>query len=205
MKFLSRKALLVILSLGMPLAQASDTDSSPSKFKAVLGFVATATLLIAGKKVYNSFFRPANLEAVKEVHCKETAENQAHLDSVITPFNRAKEEASELLNLAERTRDGAYDTHKQKNTTLSWNKYYCAQDDYTKAKKHRDSVFGAQDAAITDAELRLAAHQLNIDKKRNDGLRRLKMQKESWFSLTMQTKDNEVIWFPRVRAFLSRR
>lgn len=36
MKSLSKKALLVALSLGMPLAHASDTDSSPSKFKNVV-------------------------------------------------------------------------------------------------------------------------------------------------------------------------
>ncbi|MBS1986365.1 hypothetical protein JST99_00320 [Candidatus Dependentiae bacterium] len=224
MKCLSRKALLVILSLGMPLAQASDTDSSPSKFKAVLGFVATATVLIAGKNVYNSFFRPANLEAVEKVYNEKTTNNKADLDSVIESCNRAKEEVSQSLKDAEKTYKEASQTNKRVYAELKAAKarsepfefktfkkasdnFFSAQTAWQKAICDRGKVVAAQNAVINKANARFTDRLNKINKENEDALWRLEMQKKSWFCLAASIRRDgqfdRFIVAPRLRAFLS--
>ncbi len=81
MKLLPRKALLVVLSLGMPPAHTSDTDSSScNKFKVALRtLAATAAALVATKAVYNRCYRFQNKQEVQEAFHKEVEKHESDL------------------------------------------------------------------------------------------------------------------------------
>ncbi len=177
MKLLPKKALLVALSLGMPLAHASNTDSSSSYNKLKVAF-GTLAAFVATKAAYNSCYRDkkekSTVERYNEIVRKEEkriAEKEQEARSILAKMGVRYENEfyknkslDELIKISQRCRE-----------------YY----------SHKDRLESLQEELTARSPL-----DPEISKNYNAIMHRSKLEKQSWFTLKY-----EGTWFPRFQAF----